>query len=373
MPSGMNRRDFVRMLGAGAAALAVPRWAAAQDAPRTNVLFIAVDDLRPQLGCYGHRQMISPHIDRLAGQGVAFQYAYCQQAVCAPSRASLMTGLRPDSTTIYDLHTPVRKALPDVLTLPQHFKNNGYTSQSLGKIYHHRNDDKPGWSTAAWHARVPGYALPRNRALDRYQSRVTAHKTWRDRGAPAEAADVPDDGYPDGATTNHAIDLLDGYGDSPFFLAVGYYKPHLPFNAPQRYWDLYDPADIDLADNPFQPKDCPDVAMHTWGELRSYSDIPPVGPVTDAKALEWADYAVTDSMGRMPTGAKRTTMVARVARERVDELNRRGFASARRVLVGRGRCLPGEFDSSCHRGRGCRALDRARRAGGRSTLDRPGR
>ncbi len=290
MPRGMNRRDFVRALGAGAAAMALPSWVAAQDRPRTNVLFIAVDDLRPQLGCYGHSRMVSPHIDRLADEGVAFRYAYCQQAVCAPSRASLMTGLRPDSTTIYDLHTPVRKALPDVLTLPQHFKNHGYTSLSLGKIYHHWSDDKPGWSEDPWHARVSGYALPRNRALRRYRARISAGNA-----VPTEAADVPDDGYPDGATTNHAVELLNGFGGAPFFLAVGYYKPHLPFNAPKRYWDLYDPDDIDLADNPFKPKDCPDIAMHNWGELRQYHGMPAHGPLSDdeARHLIHGYYACT--------------------------------------------------------------------------------
>ena len=113
-----------------------------------NVLFIAVDDLRPQLGCYGQNFVQSPNIDQLAAEGVLFERAYCQQAVCAPSRASVLSGCRPDTTTIYDLQTPLRSIMPDVLSLPQHFKQHGYETRSIGKIYHHPNDDLQGWTTA---------------------------------------------------------------------------------------------------------------------------------------------------------------------------------------------------------------------------------
>ena len=116
-----------------------------------NVLFIAVDDLRPQLGCYGHDWVQSPNIDALAGDGLLLERAYCQQAVCAPSRASVLSGCRPDTTRVWDLQTPLRTTLPDVTTLPQHFRSHGYESISLGKIYHHRNEDPPGWSAEPWH------------------------------------------------------------------------------------------------------------------------------------------------------------------------------------------------------------------------------
>jgi len=119
---------------------------------QTNVLFIAVDDLRPQLGCYGHKEIISPNIDRLAREGLLFERTYCQQAVCAPSRASILSGMRPDSTRIYDLNTPVRKAMPDVLTLPEHFKKSRYETVSIGKIYHHVQDDAQGWTVEPFRA-----------------------------------------------------------------------------------------------------------------------------------------------------------------------------------------------------------------------------
>ena len=234
----VRRREFLSALGATAAAWVLPA-AGAPATRRRNVLFIAVDDLRPQLGCYGHKQMVSPHLDRLAAAGVPFSRAYCQQAVCAPSRASLLTGMRPDSTGIYDLFTPVRKKLPGVVTLPQHFRGNGYQSLSLGKIYHHRNDDAPGWSEKPWHPQGPSYLWPDNQALDEYAARVSRGRTFRSRGPATEAADVADAEYPDGKIADRAVELLRANRDRPFFLAVGFYKPHLPFIAPKRYWDFY--------------------------------------------------------------------------------------------------------------------------------------
>src|SRR5690606_29214076 len=120
---------------------------------RPNVLFIAVDDLRPELGCYGATHMHTPNIDRLASRGMLFERAYCQQAVCAPSRNSVMTGLRPDAIGIYDLATFFRTKVPDVVTLSEHFKNNGYRAESVGKIYHtgHGNkNDRQSWSVPSW-------------------------------------------------------------------------------------------------------------------------------------------------------------------------------------------------------------------------------
>ena len=159
MPQPMpSRRQFLvgsLKAAAGAAAASAFPWMPAcagtggrrrADPARHNVLFIAVDDLRPELGCYGHPTVKSPNIDRLAATGTLFTRAYCQQAVCAPSRASLLSGCRPDTTRIYDLRTPLRTAMPDVLSLPQHFRNHGYHTISLGKIYHHRSDDAVGWS-----------------------------------------------------------------------------------------------------------------------------------------------------------------------------------------------------------------------------------
>ena len=151
MDKVVNRRDFLLMM-AGGAAMSVLQPVVSQARRRSgrrrkmNVLFIAVDDLRPQLRCYGAKQIISPNIDRLAARGLLFERTYCQQAVCGPTRASLLSGVRPDTSKIYGNNTPVRKAMPDVTTLPEHFKNNGYESISIGKLYHHPSDDLQGWS-----------------------------------------------------------------------------------------------------------------------------------------------------------------------------------------------------------------------------------
>ena len=299
----MNRREFLKVVGRGAAAAAAlaaaPAWAARADKRKPNVLFIAVDDLRPQLGCYGQKQILSPNIDKLAAGGTLFNRAYCQQAVCAPSRASLMTGCRPDTTKIYDLDTPLRKAMPDVLSMPQFFKNNGYQTVSLGKIYHHRSDDnRIGWSLPAWSPKGDwkgrGYMTPGAQKL--IVEGAPKGKTGRFRrgvGPAYEAADVADGAYPDGVVCDKAISELKRLKDKPFFLAVGFVKPHLPFNAPKRYWDKYDRSTIKVPSNRNAPKDAPKYAMTSWGELRGYVGMPKTGPVSDevARTLIHGYYA----------------------------------------------------------------------------------
>lgn len=296
-----TRREFLRLAGECAAiSVLAPRLLPGDEGAgrpgKFNVLFIAVDDLRPQLGCFGHARMKSPNIDRLASGGTVFARTYCQQAVCAPSRASLLSGCRPDTTRVYDLDTPLRSVMPEVLTLPQHFKNNGYTAVSLGKIYHHaRRDDPAGWSEppATVPGAFPGYAT--REKLDEVE-RLTAEairQGWtpkfageKKKGSPTEAGDVPDEAYADGKLAAMAIDALRRLKDGPFFLAVGFFRPHLAFACPKKYWDMYPPDTIDLADNPFQPKGAPDIAMHNWGELRAYHGIPQDGPLSDALARE---------------------------------------------------------------------------------------
>ena len=297
---GTTRRQFLQTAGAAAAlTLLGPRPArggAAPAAGKFNVLFIPVDDLRPQLACFGHKMMISPNLDRLAAGGTAFRRAYCQQAVCAPSRASLLSGCRPDTTRVYNLETPLPTTMPDVLTLPQHFKANGYTAISLGKVYHHGlRDDPKGWSEKPWMppGAFPGYAT---KALQDQVDQLTVDaikEGWKPknpgekkRGAPVEAADLPDEAYGDGKIAQQAIETLRRVKDQPFFLACGFLKPHLPFTCPKKYWDLYKRDEVDLADNPFQPKGAPDIAMHTWGELRAYHGIPGTGPLSEAQARE---------------------------------------------------------------------------------------
>lgn len=260
-----------------------PPAASGQTAPRPNVLFIAIDDLRPALGCFGDPVAITPNIDRLARRGMVFNRAYCQQAVCSPSRLSLLTGRRPDTIRVWDLRTHFRKAIPDVVTLPQHFKNNGYHTQSLGKIYHGSGEpskDPPSWSVAPQYdfVRDPKlrYALPRN-----------LQGTGLKRSA-AESADVADTVYIDGIVCQAAVRTLSKLSarQQPFFLAVGFRKPHLPFCAPQKYWDLYDRAKIPLPANGRHPTHAPELATRSWKELEGYKDISHDGKLTTQKIRE---------------------------------------------------------------------------------------
>lgn len=296
-----TRREFLGAVSGGVAfgLFGSLCQAAQQKTGKMNVLFIAVDDLRPQLGCYGHKEIISPNIDLLAAQGLLFERTYCQQAVCAPSRVSIMSGCRPDTTRIYDLNTPLRKAMPNVLSLPQHFKNNGYETLSIGKIYHHTSDDMVGWSKPPFKAGTfpegkwagRGYLTSESAAIvAEYAKRNPGMKG---RGPAFESADAPDNHYPDGANADHAVKELRRLRDKPFFMAMGLYKPHLPFNAPKKYWDMYDRDKITLADNPYAPKGVTKYTMTNFGELRNYHGIPKKGPVADdlAKTLIHGYYA----------------------------------------------------------------------------------
>ncbi len=263
----------------------------AKDTPPLNVLFLAVDDLRPELGCYGNQRVHSPNIDRLAARGVAFRRAYCQQAVCSPSRTSLLTGLRPDSTKVYDLETHFRDTVPEVVTLPQHFKAHGYHVVGMGKIFHGGLNDAQSWSEPWRRPGGRGYMLPENTDIIRRKYTEAKRRGLKGkklgraaRGPATECADVPDNAYNDGACADLAIETLRRIKDQPFFLAAGFLKPHLPFNAPQKYWDLYRREEIRLADNPFAPKGSPPFALTNFGELRNYSDMPPTGPVSEADA-----------------------------------------------------------------------------------------
>jgi len=294
MGSLLNRRDFLKTVGMGTAALAMPGclFAAGKritGGKKRNVLFIAVDDLRPQLGCYGHKQMLSDNIDGLAADGVIFLRSYCQVPVCGASRASLLTGVRPTRDRFISYNVWAEKDLPGALSLGKHFKNNGYHTISNGKVFHHANDCKDSWSENPWRPRGPwmNYLLEENKKLVREGS--------DGRGPAFESADVPDNAYFDGMIADKAISDLGRLADidKPFFLALGFFKPHLPFNAPKKYWDLYNREEIDLADNPFRPKGAPDAALHNWGELRSYAGIPGKGPLSDelARTLIHGYYA----------------------------------------------------------------------------------
>lgn len=236
-------------------------------AEKPNVLFIASDDLRNDLGCYGNRLVRSPNLDRLAARGVVFHRAYSQQALCNPSRASLMTGRRPDTLRVWDLPTHFRSAAPDVVTLPQHFKRQGYFTQNVGKIYHNWiheiQGDPDSWSVpAVMHFANHGAdkpvmdgPLPPNLAKD----------------PKCEQRDVPDEAYYDGRVAKLAVEALRERKakSQPFFLAVGFWKPHSPFNAPKRYWDLYRREEIPMPNPAGWPQDAPRLAWHNSREILS--------------------------------------------------------------------------------------------------------
>jgi len=260
-----------------------------------NVLFIAVDDLRPEIGCYGAAHMRTPHLDRLAAQGMLFERAYCQVAVCNPSRSSVLSGTRPDTTGVLDNQHFMRTNMPDVISLPQHFKNHGYTSLSLGKIFHHSErepgDDPQSWSEPAWYHGEPYKHWFTQESLDyvkQLKALPKAKQPKQKRAAPFEAADEADDSYPDAQTAAKAIETLQRLKAEakPFFLGVGFVKPHLPFTCPQKYWDLYPEISIQLAANAQRPKDAPEPAFHNNYELRSYGTVPENGPISDAMALK---------------------------------------------------------------------------------------
>lgn len=243
-----------------------------------NVLFIMIDDLRPELGTYGQTKIISPNIDSLAKESRQFNRAYCQWAVCNPSRSSMLTGLRPDTTKVYRNVHHFRKQLPHIKTLPQHFKEQGYVSISIGKIFHNnRMNDSISWSKFFIQnipgTHVRGYASPE----------VLAKPTKGALGPATEKADMPDSLYKDVGYTKQALAALRQYKDSLFFLAVGFEKPHLPFAAPKRYWDLYPDSIITLPENTTRPINSYTKALKRSGELRKYTDIN--GPVSEKQAL----------------------------------------------------------------------------------------
>jgi arylsulfatase A-like enzyme len=264
------------------ALLAIRGNAAAQERRgKPNVLFIAVDDLRPELGCYGVKEIKSPNIDAFARTALQFNRAYCQQAVCNPSRASLLTGRRPDSVKVWDLVTPLRTTAPDIVTLPQYFRLRGYFSIGMGKIFHNTFPDPKSWSVEE--PRPKGFKLYSDAGLKQLKERQDQARAkgikddiikGKYRGLAAEAEDVPDNRRFDGALTDLAVQSLQDLKKrkEPFFLGVGYILPHLPWTPPKRYWDMYDPAKLPLATNPYVPRGAPSFAMGGMYELRAYLD-----------------------------------------------------------------------------------------------------
>ncbi len=270
----------------------------AADAKKPNVLFIAVDDLRPEVNASGSNLIKTPNLDRIAARGTTFDRAYCQQAVCSPSRTSLMTGRRPDATRVWDLETHFRKALPEAVTVAGYFKNHGYHSQGMGKIFHGGFDDAPSWSVPWETPKAPAYAS--EAALKMVSDPANIDKKGRARGPAVESADVPDDTYTDGKTARLAVATLAKLKEKgqPFFLAVGMSKPHLPFVSPKKYWDLYNPKDIYVPAFQKLPAGTPEFVGHNNSELKSYADIANGGAIDDATArrLRHGYYAAISYM-----------------------------------------------------------------------------
>lgn len=296
----------------------------AANAEKPNILLILVDDLKPSLGSFGDPVAVSPNIDKLAGQGMRFEMAYCNQSVCMASRYNLLLGSRSSSTGFYSFGTQFREVYPDAITLPQHFVNNGYVSHSIGKVFHigHGNtNDDASWSVPHHADKVIEYLLPESnfRELSREEGLFTNQGardkdgSLRPRGAAWESPDVLDDAYADGRVAQTAIDRLRWLKDNeekPFFLAVGFVRPHLPFSAPQKYWDMYERHKLPMPEFVEAPKDAPAYAVKRRGEIMAFKPIPTTEPFPDdlTRQLIHGYYASVSYMdaqvGRLLEGLK---------------------------------------------------------------------
>ena len=262
----------------------------AAESDQPNVLLILVDDLKPSFGAYGEDWVHSPNLDRLADSGMRFDMAYCNQAVCAPSRNNLLIGSRSTSTGVYSLGMHFRRAVPDAVTMPQYFMQHGYHSAGIGKVFHigHGNiNDVHSWSVPFQPDKVIDYVLPESTdgQLTKEQALfANMPAQGLPRGAAWEKADVDDGAYADGRIASEGIKRLNQHAESgrKFFLALGFTKPHLPFCAPKKYWDLYDPAKLPVATVREYPKGAPTyAAKNELGELNQYKPVPNKLPLTD--------------------------------------------------------------------------------------------
>ncbi|MGJ8642083.1 MAG: sulfatase [Luteolibacter sp.] len=266
----------------------------AEEKKKPDILFIGIDDLRPELGCYGSEIAISPHIDELAEKGLMFNQAHCQQAICGPSRASLLTGTRPESNGIYHNYVKIRELNPDIVTLPQYFGSQGYKTVYTGKIFHHGDLDPVSWNTEPAEDMVPerevkasnGFALEENQekraetSKEMFEKYGDVARFGLAMGPAYESADVPDNTYSDGHNTDVAIATLKrmvAEGDRPFFLGLGFDKPHLNWIATKKYWDLYKRDEIPTAQNETGPEGGAKVGLHPSFELRVRAEIPKIG------------------------------------------------------------------------------------------------
>ncbi len=284
----------------------------AQEKP-LNVLFISVDDLRPDFGKNRSSWVKTPNIDQLESEGVYFKNAYCQYPVCGPSRSSLMTGLLPDSSGVYGFEDASSK-VGQVTILPQLFKDHGYATARFGKVFNNPMDFKEAWDEKplphipdGYTYHYMNYATSKNRELCKDAGsdpdRDVSEGTNQMAKPPAiERVNVPDEEFIDNRYADLGIDFIERNKDRPFFCAVGFRKPHLPFSAPERFWKPYDETEIPFATNPFHPKRTEDWMANNWEELRSYSDIPNDGPMELElertliqgyfATVSWVDYQI---------------------------------------------------------------------------------
>ncbi|AWB68959.1 iduronate-2-sulfatase [Saccharobesus litoralis] len=268
-------------------------------ATQPNVLMILVDDLKPALGVYGDPIAISPNIDKLAAQGMRFERAYVNQAVCMASRYNLMLGSRSTSSGLYNFGVSLRERYPQALTLPQLFKSAGYHAEAMGKVYHIGHgtiDDTASWSRPHRADKVIEYILPQSTGgtITREEGMFT-NASWRDginnmkrpRGAAWEAPDVLDEAYADGRIATHAVNRLHELKKSgqKFFMAVGFARPHLPFSAPKKYWDAYDPAKFAMPQFINDPKGAPQFAVKRQMEINNFTPVNPKKRIVKDEAL----------------------------------------------------------------------------------------
>ena len=269
---------------------------------KPNILFIAIDDLRPELGAYGSEVAITPNMDALAAQGLLFNNAYCQEAICSPSRASVMTGARPETIKVIENFSYFRDLNPDIVTLPQHLRTEGYETVYAGKIFHPGyTDEELSWSRKAYSGpnvaampdRVRGYVLPENQEMFKKNRAEVIEKYGENaprnglgKGPAYEFADAPDNTYEDGHNTELAIETMKemAKNDKPFFLGLGFLKPHLEWIAPKKYWDLYEGKDLQMTDQHDGPKDGAAMGLHASFELRARADIPNYGDIDEEQA-----------------------------------------------------------------------------------------
>lgn len=300
--ANLSLQSIINLVKSNVVAFLLLMAAASTAAPKPNILLILVDDLKPAIGAYGDKAAKTPNIDKLASRGMRFDLAYCNQAVCAPSRFTLMLGSHSTATGLYGLGSHLRKKLPRAVTLPQYFAQHGYRTESLGKIFHvgHGNNGDPSsFSVPHFKDLVIEYLDPKSTdggKLTREEALFTNQKLGQirslPRGAAFEAPIAKDEDYADGRVAQETINRLKAAklrrerSGTPFFIAAGFVRPHLPFSAPKRYWDMFDRDKLPQPEYEQSPKNAPQVALKRGGEIAAYKPVPPKGQISEALKRE---------------------------------------------------------------------------------------